>query len=340
MTERIIEQVCQYLQVQVGALYLADGNCLVRAGSYAYSNKQTNSFFEFGEGLIGQVAVEKAPMILTDVPDDYITIKSALGQTPPKCIMIYPFLYDQQVIGVIELGSLGELGQMQLDFLQRALGTIAIVINTAQARERIDELLVETQRQAEELQAQGEALRTSNEELETQTESLRASEVKLIEKQAELEATNTQLEEQTAALEERGAELRKKQDILDRQNQELKVIQTELEIQADELALASKYKSEFLANMSHELRTPLNSLLILARMLKDNETGNLTDDQIESAQIIYDGGHDLLNLINEILDLAKVESGKMSFKIEAMPLNELKTMTEAQFAHVAQEKGA
>src|SRR5512135_1058528 len=208
---------------------------------------------------------------------------------------------------------------------------MAIAFTTAQARTRVNELLAQTRQQAEELQAQEEELRAANEELESQTESLRASEAKLKANQAELEQANAELEESSAALREREV-------ALDRQNRELKAAQQELERKAEELALASKYKSEFLANMSHELRTPLNSLLILAGMLVRNEGGNLTSDQVESAQIIYSGGTDLLNLINDILDLSKVEAGKMEFRLAPMPLERLASVMRAQFGHVAENK--
>jgi tubulin-specific chaperone A len=339
LANNIVQQLCHYLQAQIGALYIAEDDRLNLVGCYAYSSKKSTSHFKLGEGLVGQAALEKRPMFVTDVPNDYITVRSGLGETVPKHIMLLPFMYDERVVGVVELGTLTEFSQVQLEFIQIALANIAIAFNTAQARTRINELLNQTQQQAEELQAQGEELRVTNEELEAQTESLRASETKLKEKQSELEATNTQLEEKAAALEESSSALRKKQATLDRQNQELKVAQQQLEQRAEELALASKYKSEFLANMSHELRTPLNSLLILGRMLVDNEEGNLTEEQIESAQIICGAGTDLLNLINDILDLSKVESGKMIFNIEPMPLTDLVTMARARFAHVAEEKG-
>uniref|UniRef100_UPI003D13C893 GAF domain-containing protein n=1 Tax=Vibrio sp. TaxID=678 RepID=UPI003D13C893 len=179
----------------------------------------------------------------------------------PRHIIVFPVMYEGRVLGVIELGTLTEFDPAQKEFIQTALNNIAIAFNTAQARDRINELLAETQQQAEELQTQSEELRVANEELETQTRSLQASETQLKEKQA----------------------------VLDQQNRELMIAQEELERKARELALASKYKSEFLANMSHELRTPLNSLLILARMLADNKEGNLTKEQVESAQIIYSG---------------------------------------------------
>jgi len=339
LANSVIQQLCHYLQAQMGALYIAQEQYLNLMGTYAYSAKDSVKRFEFGEKLVGQAALEKRPMMITDIPADYISIGSALGETLPQNIMIFPFMYENRVVGVIELGTLTKFTPTHKEFLQTALDNVAIAFNTAQARNRINELLAETQQQAEELQVQSEELRTANEELQAQTESLQASEAKLKEKQIELETTNTQLEEKAAALEESGAALKEKQNILDQQNRELMVAQEELERKARELATASKYKSEFLANMSHELRTPLNSLLILARMLADNKQGNLTQEQIESAQIIYSGGTDLLNLINDILDLSKVEAGQMVFNFEAMPLTDLVSSMRMQFDRLAEEKG-
>jgi CheY-like chemotaxis protein len=339
LANNIIQQLCHYLQAQVGGLYLVEDQTLNLAGRYAYTNKNPVTRFKFGEGLVGQAALEQRPVILTDVPAEYITVTSGLGETLPQHIIVTPFMYNDEVVGVIELATLSQFSQAHLDFIQTAQANIAIAFHTAQARARINELLAETQQQAEELQVQGEELQSANEELESQTESLRTSEAKLKEKQIELEASNIQLKEKAGALEESSLILRQKQATLDQQNQDLKIAQQALEQKAQELALASKYKSEFLANMSHELRTPLNSLLILAGMLAHNTEGNLTPKQVESAQIIYSGGTDLLNLINDILDLAKVESGKMRFTIEAMPLAELVTLARSQFAHVAAEKG-
>ncbi|HDQ71297.1 MAG TPA: response regulator [Chloroflexi bacterium] len=311
LANNVIRKLCQYLEAQIGALYVADDDVLSIAGSYAYTNKSSAKTIGFGQGLVGQAALEKQALMVADVPDDYITVSSGLGETVPRHLMLYPFMYENRVVGVIEMGTLTEFSPAQTEFVLAALNSIGIAFNTAQARARIDELLHETQQQAEELQAQGEELRVANEELEAQTESLRTSETQLKEKQA----------------------------ILDQHNRELKVAQQELERKAEELALASKYKSEFLANMSHELRTPLNSLLILARMLADNEEGNLSNEQIESAQIIYGSGNDLLRLINDILDLSKVEAGKMTFRIETMPLSDLATAAKTQFDHIAEEKG-
>ncbi len=339
LSTHVVQQLCHYLNAHIGAFYAAREGTLHLTGSYAYSNQAGVNQFKFGEGLVGQAAVEKRPLLITHVPANYITVKSGLGEIAPRHIMLFPILYENEVKGVIELGTLNEFSNREMEFLETALANIGIVINTTQDRERINELLRQTQQQAEELQAQGEELRVANEELEAQTESLRASEGKLREKQIELEGTNTQLEEKAQALEESATALQQKQAALDIQNQDLKEAQIELERKAEELALASKYKSEFLANMSHELRTPLNSLLILARMLMENKQGNLNEEEVESAQIIYNGGNDLLDLINDILDLSKVESGKMQFTFEPMAFRDLESIIRAQFGHIAVQKG-
>jgi len=340
LAQNVITQLCHYLSAQMGTLYLVQGEILQLTGSYAYTHrKNLANQFKFGEGIIGQVALEKQPILISNLPDDYVTITSSLGETSPKALLASPFIYEEQVMGVVELGTLTPFTKTHLNFVAMVMESIAIVFHTAQARQRMNELLTETQIQAQELQTQQEELRVTNEELEAQTESLRVSETRLRQKQAELKITNTELEEKATALEESSVALREKQKAVDRQNQALKAAQAELKQQTEELAMASKYKSEFLANMSHELRTPLNSLLILARMLANNEQGNLTDEQVESATIIYNGGHDLLDLINEILDLSKVEAGKMSFHIEDFLLADLIDMAQTQFGPLTREKG-
>ncbi len=324
LANNVIEQLCEYLTAQMGVLYVREDNALCRVGSYACSREGIGGRFESGEGLLGQAVHSKKPILLTDIPADYAQIASGLGSAAPKAVIIIPFLYDDQVVGVVELGKLSSFSAEQMKFLQMALESIAIAFNTAQARARINQLLTQTQQQAEELQAQGEALRVANEELESQTENLRVSGARLREQQTELESAN--------------AELTQKQTQLDLQNRELREAQMDLEYKAEELARASQYKSEFLANMSHELRTPLNSLLILARMLANNDDGNLKPEQIESATIIYNSGNDLLKLINEILDLSKVEAGKMTFHFESTSLNSILDAMRVQFAHVAEDK--
>jgi len=326
LAANVIEQLCEYLHLQTGVLYVREDDILRPVGGYALPRRDGPlPHFKVGEGLVGQAVQSRKPLILTDIPPDYGAIASGLGSAPPRAIVIMPFLYEDQAVGVVELGTFTEFNAEQTRFLQIALESIAIAFNTAQARDRINELLSQTRQQAEELQAQGEALRVANEELESQTESLRVSEARLREQQTELETANR--------------ELQQKQIQLDQQNRDLKEAQRSLEYKAEELARASKYKSEFLANMSHELRTPLNSLLILAQILANNEEHNLTPEQIESATVIYNSGTDLLNLINEILDLSKVEAGRMTFHFEPVALKALLEAMRVQFAPVAEAKG-
>jgi CheY-like chemotaxis protein/signal transduction histidine kinase/DNA-binding LacI/PurR family transcriptional regulator len=332
LANNVIQQLCEYISAQVGLLYVKEGNLITFAGAYAYRRKNHVEQFQLGEGRIGQAARgERA--IIVKVPDELVERSPFhLDEMSPRYFVISPFAYDGQVVGVIELGVLTEFTPAQMEFLNAALESVAIAFMTAQARRKVNELYTQTRQQAEELQAQEEELRATNEELEAQTESLRASEARLKANQSALEAANVDLEEKTHVLQEQ-------QSALDRQNQILRDAQQELQRKAEELSLASKYKSEFLANMSHELRTPLNSMLILAGMLAKNDEGNLTADQVESAQVIHSGGTDLLNLINEILDLAKVEAGKMEFRFAPMPWDTLLSRMHAQFDPLSQRKG-
>ncbi len=332
LARNVIQFLCQYLNVQIGALYIREDQVLKISGTYAYKRQGLVKDVEIGEGLVGEAALGQKPIIVR-VPEKYLSIaSSSLGKLTPQNVLFTPFSFDGETVGVIEMGTLAEFQPTHLDFLSKALESVAIAFMTAQARKRVNQLLLQTRQQAEELQAQEEELRATNEELEAQTDSLRASETRLKQNQSALEAANVDLEEKTQVLQE-------KQGVLDRQNQVLRDAQEDLQRKAEELSLASKYKSEFLANMSHELRTPLNSMLILAGMLAKNEDGNLNADQIESAQVIHAGGTDLLNLINEILDLAKVEAGKMEFHFAAMEWDMLINRMTAQFDPLAQRKG-
>jgi tubulin-specific chaperone A len=331
LANHIIEQVCEYIQANSGAIYIQNGNQLNLTGSYAPPDDIAQNI-RVGNGLLGQAVLSKKMIKHSHLVENQQLVTSSLMKLPLKTISIYPLVYENESIGAIEVGSFSDFSTAQTEFLDRTLESIAIAFMTAQARARVNELFAQTRKQAEELQAQEEELRATNEELEAQTESLRASETRLKTNQTALEAANADLEEKTHILQQQQAEL-------DRQNQVLRDAQQELERKAEELALASKYKSEFLANMSHELRTPLNSMLILAGMLAKNDEGNLTADQMESAEIIHSGGTDLLNLINEILDLAKVESGKMEFHFAPMPWSYLIERMQAQFTPLAQRKG-
>ena len=302
-------------------------------GSYAFSKRKSlGSTIEPGEGLVGQAAVEADIISITNIPEDYIRINSSFGDSAPRNIIAAPFLFENSVKGVVELGSFEEFSDEKIGFLRDVSGSIAIAFNTLQDQARVKELLTETQRQAQQLQVQEEELRTANEELEEQTKFLVESQAKLRQQQEELQVINEELEEKNDSLEKQRAQITQK-------NLALEEARGELERRARELATTGKYKSEFLANMSHELRTPLNSLLLLSRDLAENSGGNLTSEQVEAAKIIQKGGQELLQLIDEVLDLAKIEAGRMTLKISEVRLDELAEHFQKGFRAFAAEKG-
>jgi CheY-like chemotaxis protein/putative methionine-R-sulfoxide reductase with GAF domain len=336
--EKLAGQAIVYLAertgAQIGAFYLVTSpEKMQLVGTYAFdTRKHLSNTIEFGQGLVGQAALEKQSILLTGAPDDYIVVSSGLGQAAPSNILVMPIIRNGQTKGVIELGSVEPFDPKVRMFLDNVAEGLAVAVDSVRARQRIEDLLEETQRQSETLQAQQEELRQSNEELEEQAETLKESEARLRAQQAELEESNQQLEEQTQALQ-------RQRDQARTTNDQLETTRLVLEEKARDLEVTGRYKSEFLANMSHELRTPLNSLLILSRLLGDNESGNLTDKQVSFANTINDSGGDLLRLINEILDLSKIESGKMALVYESVNIKDYAGEIETQFKHVAQEKG-
>ncbi len=318
LANNIIMFLCQHISSSMGIIYIAEENLLRLSGHYACNdNEVVRKNILFGDGMVGQCAVNRNPIIFEDIPDDYIKIKSGLGESLPKQILIIPFVYNDKVYGVMELCFLRKTQGRELEFLEIVDESIAIAISTVFSRNQINETLYQVQEKSEELQAQQEELKASNEELEEQTQLLRQSEEELKLANKELESKSKSLRLQKNAVEEKNKEV---------------------ELKAKELASASKYKSEFLANMSHELRTPLNSLLILSKMLKDNSEGNLNEKQIEWANVITNSGSELLELINEILDLSKVESGKMEVNISHVDIDELIKSIVEKFDPLAKNK--
>ncbi|MCD4709071.1 MAG: response regulator [Candidatus Sabulitectum sp.] len=330
----VITALAGILEASVGAFYLADDQgLLVLTSSYAFRRrKNLSNSIRVGEGLVGQCALEKKPILLTSVPEDYIVINSGLGETVPDNIIVQPVIHEGLVSGVIELGRIGNFNEVQLKLLELITENVGIAIYGAQARDRLNALLEQTQEQAEELQTQQEELRQTNEELESQTQALEEASEQLQTQQEELRQTNEELEE-------RSEELEKQSSALVDKNRELGISREIIEEKASQLAVSSKYKSEFLANMSHELRTPLNSMLILSGILESDKDNNLTEKQIEFAKTIHSSGSSLLNLINEILDLSKIESGKMELVIEDVSLTRLLADTRRQFLHLAEKSG-
>ena len=323
----IIGHLAEYLNAQVGILYMSgDDKRLKPIGSFAYvQQKNTPNEFMPGEGLVGQAALEKRHILLTDFPDNSININSGIVEATPKQILIFPLILNNAVSSVVELGSFNEFQDIHLTFLTQVAEGIAVALNTVISRNSTEILLEQTQQQAEELQAREEALRQSNEELEENAIALKDSESRLQAQQEELRQTNEEIEEQ--------------KEYVERKNEDLKAARKTIEDRARDLEQSSKYKSEFLANMSHELRTPLNSILLLSRLLGDNKDGSLSEDQVESVVSINSSGNDLLELINDVLDLSKVESGKMDLQIEDMYLKDFCSNIKRNFQHVAKENG-
>jgi CheY-like chemotaxis protein len=330
---QVLSALAEILDVQLGALFVEDDGIYRMVGSYAYNIRKTNSnVFKPGQGLVGQAVLEQKPLLFTDSPVDYITIKSGLGESKPNNILVIPLVYQKFVVAVIELGTAKSFTKTKMEFISQVSENIAISINSIKIRTEMKLLLAKTQEQTEELRVQQEELREANEELEQQTHALKDSEQELQQQQEELRVTNEELEEKTMSLEEQKSEITDK-------NLKLENAGKDLERKAKELAVASKYKSEFLANMSHELRTPLNSLLILSQSLSENQTKNLSEDQVESAEIIYQSGTDLLNMINDILDLSKIESGKMIINYETVKVKSVSDIIFQYFKHVTDQKG-
>ena len=301
----------------IGAVYLVDGKRLQRAASYALGADANASELELGDGLVGAAAQHDRIVHLRELPASYFAVASGVGRTRPKEVVIVPASADGVVYAVIELGFVREVDPLERTALERASEPVAVAVRSARERTRREALLEETQRQAEELQTQQEELRVTNEELEQQTRALQLSQESLENQQAELEQINDQLGDQTRSLGHQRDELAR----------------AGLELQR-----ASSYKSQFLANMSHELRTPLNSTLILAKLLADNRDHNLTPEQIKFAQTIYGASNDLLVLINDILDLSKIEAGMLDVRAEEIPLARLADDLAGAFQPVAAQK--
>ncbi len=333
----VLSELAPLINAQHAVFYVADVDeedqvVLNLASAYAFNNrKHVSNQFKLREGLIGQCGYEKQRILLTNVPKNYVHISSGLGEAEPLNIIVLPALFEGEVKAVIELATFGEFNETQQAFLDQLMESVGIVLSTIAANMRTEGLLKQSQLLTSELQAQQDELKTTNDRLEQQAASLRQSEELLRTKQDELQTTNAELEDKAALLARQNEQVEAK-------NVEVEQAKIALEEKAEQLALTSKYKSEFLANMSHELRTPLNSLLILSKLLSDNSQGNLSDKQVEFARNIHDAGSDLLVLINDILDLSKIESGTVTLDISEMPLSSLRDQMDRTFAQLAQDK--
>jgi len=333
----ILSEMAPLVEMQHGVFYITDASegdtVLKLLASYASrKRKSMANEFQLGESIVGQCAVEKERIIIKNPPPDYVRINSGLGEATPTNIVVLPVLFEGQVKAVIELASFTPFNEIHFGFLDQLTESIGIVINTIEANMRTEELLKQSQSLAQELQAGQAELQETNRRLEMQAQSLQTSEDLLKRQQEELQQTNQELEEKARLLSEQKSEVEQK-------NRQIELASTALEDKAKQLALSSKYKSEFLANMSHELRTPLNSMLILSKMLAGNPDNTLNEKQVEFAETIHSSGADLLALINEILDLSKIESGTMGVEIGDLFFNELRDDIERNFSQIATDKG-
>jgi signal transduction histidine kinase/DNA-binding response OmpR family regulator len=348
LAQAFVNEFCPVIGAAYGAVYLtdphSDGKTLKLAAAYAgkgdgAAGKGANPAIRFGEGLVGQCAASGMPIVLDEVPEGYVKIGSGIGSAQPKQIVLKPILYDDEHMGVLEMAAVKPFSPDNRDLLRLLAGHLGMMMHNIRSRQRVEELLRESQAQSEELQAQSEelitqqeALRQTNDKLESQRNELKRSEERLQYQQEELEHTNRELTVRTEALQEQ-------LERTDSQNRQIAKANAELERQALQLAMTSKYRSEFLANMSHELRTPLNSLLILSEFLAENKEGNLTGKQKEYLQTIHISGADLLKMIDEILDLSKVDAGKMELHPEWTVVGDVVNFIDHMFTPLASHKG-
>ncbi|MCP4688324.1 MAG: response regulator [Desulfobacterales bacterium] len=340
LTQNILNYLGDRLNARVGVCYLMETEASETEGTLrlvsGYAHKLppgAHDVYKLGEGLIGQAALEKKSILFTRVPEDHVPmiIDSGMGRSRPRDIFILPLIHEERVLGILGFGTHPGFTDVEMEFLDLAAETIAVSLHSARSRAKTRELLETTRLQSRELNAQREELMASNEELEERSRALRESREKLKIQSEELQATNEELEEKTEVLVRRTRDLEKKKA-------ELESSRRKIQEKMRDLERVSKYKSEFLANMSHELRTPLNSLLLLAGMLSGNEEGNLTDRQVESVKVIHASGKDLLNIINDILDLSKIEAGKMDFLMEDVEVDAIISNLKDQFNPVAEDK--
>lgn len=342
LSKNVISYLAKYLSALIGTFYCVDQSkkeLLRLTGSYAHHFRKGNrGEIQMGEGLVGQCAIEKEMVVFSEIPENYLAINSSFGSSTPENIIIVPLMFENEVFGVIELGFFNSVGTEIIELLKQVNESIAIAIKSAQDSEKIKILLEESKKQASELQSQQEELKAINEELENQQRNLQKSNEELEYQTKRLRESEESIRIKNDALEKSTKRLEQQKKDLEETTRQVENARHELEAKAKELELASKYKSEFLANMSHELRTPLNSLLILSESLSKNEEHNLTQEQVEAAKIIYSGGKDLLNLINDILDLSKVEAGKLQIDVEEVAITQITQNLRKQFGPIAKSK--
>ena len=352
VSKSILSELAPLVGAQHGAFYIAEADTTLETqgqnpvdgqrngnkdvfkllAGYAFKERKgVSNRFRPGEGLIGQCAVEKERILVTDAPSDYVHISSGLGEARPKNIVVQPVVFEGQVKAIVELASFNRFSEIELGLIEQFSESIGVVLNTISSGMRTEDLLKQSQALAGELQSQQEELRETNNRLESQAKTLTESETLLKSQREELQQQNEELEERSEVLGQQKKQVESK-------NREVELARALIQEKAQQLTLTSKYKSEFLANMSHELRTPLNSLLILSKMLAENVEGNLTPKQVEYAETVYASGGDLLALINDILDLSKVEAGSMAVDLGELRFDAVRDFCEQTFRPVAGQK--
>lgn len=335
--KNIISFLSKYLVMNQGALYLIKEDrekikyFELVAGYACDWNKTLNKRVLFSQGFVGQAATEKNILLIKDIPDDYLKINSGLGESSARHIIVVPLLFENELQGIVELASFSDINPLQVELLETLSSIIAATFDLINRKLHTELLLFESQDLNDKLIERENALQKSNEDLTEKGKQLRVSEEELREQQEELMQTNTQLEEKAQLLAEQNEEIRLK-------NEQLEVAKEAIHIKAEELENTSRYKSEFLANMSHELRTPLNSILILSNLLFENRDKNLNEKQVEYARVVKRSGTDLLNLINDILDLSKIESRKIELEIAEIHLKDLGSDIKSLFQELANDK--
>ncbi|MCS5708832.1 response regulator [Candidatus Berkiella cookevillensis] len=327
LCNEILAAICRYLESGIGALYLFDSDTqqLNLVSSYSYTERELlSNKFLLGHGIVGQVALEKKPILLKNIKRRDLVITTALTEEPPLNTYTFPLIDKRELVGVVELAFHEIITPLKISYLENITPLVSSSIRVCEQKTVTEKLLIQQRNMTKELQVQQEELKASNEELATQAEELRTSEEELRVRDEEQRTLNQSLEERNTRLQA--------------QSEELKRAQADLVEKAKQIQVASKYKSEFLANMSHELRTPLNSLLLLSKMLADNKEQNLNKDQIESLHVIHRSGVDLLQLINDVLDIAKVEAGKIEIHNSKIIIKDFTNIIKADFMAIFQSK--
>lgn len=326
LSQKLIHKLAELTGAHVAVMYLVtySGDALEKVATYG-TGEGVPDTVRFGEGLLGQIAADQTNFRQLEVAPGYFTVKSATGSANPAVVLVKSIVFERNITALIEIGYLNHPGEKVARLLETVSDNVAVAIMASRARQMANELLAKTQLQAEELETQGEELRVTNEELTRQTSLLQVSEEELRVQQEELKQINTELEEKAFMLEEQKRTIEEARD--------------QIQIKADELERSGRFKSEFLANMSHELRTPLNSILILSRILGENKGARLNEEEQRYASVIYNSGNDLLTLINDILDLAKVEAGKIELVHEHVSTELILSEIRNTFQKVAENKG-